>query len=53
MDKSTDDDHDPDDSCVLPIVSLKEVFQAVVTLNNYLVQHEKKYTKRDVYIAKN
>ena len=35
------DDH-PDDSCVLQTVSSKEVFQAIVTLNNYLLQHEKK-----------
>ena len=37
----TDDDHDPNDGCVLPNISRKEVFQAIVTLNNYLIQHEK------------
>ena len=35
------DDHDPNNSSVLPSVSSKEVFQAVVTLNNFLLQNEK------------
>lgn len=39
---STDDDHDSDDSGILPIVTPKDVFQAVVTLNKYLLQNEKK-----------
>ena len=39
-----DDDHDPDDHCVLPLnVPLKEVFQVIVILNNYLLQHGKMY----------
>ena len=37
MNTSVDDDHDLDDSCVLPNVSSKDVFQATVTLNNYLL----------------
>ena len=42
MDTSVDDDHDPDVSCVLPNVSPKVVLQAIITSNNYLLQHEKK-----------
>ncbi|KAH1074449.1 hypothetical protein J1N35_026777 [Gossypium stocksii] len=41
MDVSTDDEQDPNDSSVLPHVSPKEVFLAVDTLKNYLIQHEK------------
>ena len=40
MDTPTDDDHDLDDNCVLLNVP-KKAFQAIVTLNNYLLQHEK------------
>ena len=36
------DDHDPDDIGVLPSVTSKEAFQAVVTWNNFLLQNEKK-----------
>lgn len=54
MNISTDDDHDSDDNGILPIVSPKDVFQAVVTLNNYLLQNDKtKYTKCAVCITKN
>ena len=43
MNTSNDDknDLDPDDSSVLPNVSSKVAFQAITTLNNYLLQHEK------------
>ncbi|XP_022883473.1 CENP-B homolog protein 2-like [Olea europaea var. sylvestris] len=39
---SNDDENDPepDDSSVVPNVSSKEAFQAIVTLSNYLLQHE-------------
>ncbi|XP_074359320.1 CENP-B homolog protein 2-like [Apium graveolens] len=39
---STDEgtDPEPDDSNVIPSVSSKEAFQALTTLNNYLLQHE-------------
>ncbi|XP_022895244.1 CENP-B homolog protein 2-like [Olea europaea var. sylvestris] len=39
---SNDDENDPepDDSRVVPNVSLKEAFQAKVTLSSYLLQHE-------------
>ncbi|XP_022851306.1 CENP-B homolog protein 2-like, partial [Olea europaea var. sylvestris] len=39
---SNDDENDPelDDSSVVPNVSSKEAFQPIVTLNNYLLQHE-------------
>ncbi|XP_022888936.1 CENP-B homolog protein 2-like [Olea europaea var. sylvestris] len=39
---SNDDenDHEPNDSSVVPNVSSKEAFQAIVTLSNYLLQHE-------------
>ncbi|XP_022851530.1 CENP-B homolog protein 2-like [Olea europaea var. sylvestris] len=39
---SNDDENnpEPDDSSVVPNVSSKEAFQAVVTLSNYLLQHE-------------
>ncbi|KAL8096590.1 hypothetical protein AgCh_037524 [Apium graveolens] len=39
---STDEgtDPEPDDSNVIPSVSSKEAFQALNTLNNYLLQHE-------------
>ncbi len=39
IDMYTYDDHDPDDSCILLNVSSKEAFQAIVTLNNYLLQY--------------
>ena len=42
-------DHDPDDNSVLPSVSPKEVFQAVVTLNNFLLQNEYIYIPNMVY----
>ncbi|KAL6511827.1 hypothetical protein OROGR_021424 [Orobanche gracilis] len=35
-----DDENNHDDSDVIPIVSSKDAFQALVTLNNYLLQHE-------------
>ncbi|KAK5843363.1 hypothetical protein PVK06_005817 [Gossypium arboreum] len=41
MDEPADDRQDPDNSSVLPHVSLKEVFLAVDTLKNYLIQHKK------------
>lgn len=39
---SNDDKNDPepDDISVVPNVSSKEAFQAIVTLSNYLLQHE-------------
>ncbi|KAL6559556.1 hypothetical protein OROGR_004673 [Orobanche gracilis] len=40
-----DDENDDDDSDVIPIVSSKEAFQALVTLNNYLLQHEQIFLK--------
>ena len=39
MNTPVNDNHDPDDNCVLPNVLSKDVFQI---LNNYLLQHEKK-----------
>ncbi|MBA0862957.1 hypothetical protein Goshw_014835 [Gossypium schwendimanii] len=41
LDVAVDDKQDPNDSSVLPYVSPKEVFLAVDTLKNYLIQHEK------------
>ncbi|MBA0796684.1 hypothetical protein Gohar_007431 [Gossypium harknessii] len=41
MDVPADDEQDPDESSVLPHVSLKKAFLAVDTLKNYLIQHEK------------
>ncbi|KAL6507751.1 hypothetical protein OROGR_023946 [Orobanche gracilis] len=40
-----DDENDDDDSDVIPIVSSKEAFQSLVTLNNYLLQHEQNITE--------
>ncbi|XP_022852907.1 CENP-B homolog protein 2-like [Olea europaea var. sylvestris] len=39
---SNDDenDHEPDDGSVVPNVLSKEAFQSIVTLSNYLLQHE-------------
>lgn len=39
---NNDDENDPesDDSSVVPNVSSKEAFQAIVILSNYLLQHE-------------
>ncbi|KAL8510545.1 hypothetical protein ACS0TY_017388 [Phlomoides rotata] len=39
---NNDDENDPepDGSHVIPIVSSKEAFQTIVTLNNYLLQHK-------------
>ena len=48
LDNSVDDNHDSEDNCVLSNVSVKEVFQAIIILNNYFLKHEKKsyiYTK--------
>ncbi|XP_022843299.1 ARS-binding protein 1-like [Olea europaea var. sylvestris] len=44
---SNDDENDPepDDSSVVPNVSSKEAFQAIVTLNKYLLQHEQNIPK--------
>lgn len=36
------DDHNPYDSDVLLTISSKEAFQAVITLNDYIVQNGKK-----------
>lgn len=38
MDTSSDDNHDPNDSSILPNVFAKETFQVIVTLNNYSLQ---------------
>ncbi|XP_022858482.1 CENP-B homolog protein 2-like [Olea europaea var. sylvestris] len=44
---SNDDENDPepDDSSVVPNVSSKESFQAIVTLSNYLLKHEQNITE--------
>ncbi|MBA0816255.1 hypothetical protein Gohar_000941 [Gossypium harknessii] len=41
MDVLADEEQDPDNSSVLSHVSPKEVFLAVDTLKNYLIQHKK------------
>lgn len=45
-DTSVDEDYDPDDSCVLPNVSIKEVLRAIITLKNYILHHKKNILNR-------
>ncbi|KAL6507398.1 hypothetical protein OROGR_023593 [Orobanche gracilis] len=40
-----DYENDDDDNDVTPIVSLNEAFQALLTFNNYLLQHEQNIPK--------
>ena len=40
MNTNEETDPEPDDNNVIPSVSSKESFQAINTLNNYLLQHE-------------
>ena len=52
IDIYTYDDHDSDDNCVLLNVSPKDAFQAIVTLNYYLLQYIYIYTNCSACFAK-
>lgn len=43
MNKPKDDDVTPDDNCISPVISPKDLFQEVVALCHIFLQSENKY----------